>query len=153
MAVCEHCGNEYDKSFQVIRGGKTHNFDSFECAIHALAPPLIAASRSWATAWRKTARFTAATTAPKPKGCRVCAIGSSRPIVRYTRLGPGTTIRITKLSCEDADQITTVAQRTISNEPCWPTQARSSIVRTELSQRIRCALLWNFRSSLSREKN
>ena len=38
MAVCEHCGNEYDKSFQVIMGGKTHNFDSFECAIHALAP-------------------------------------------------------------------------------------------------------------------
>ena len=38
MAVCEHCGNEYDKSFQVIMGGKTHTFDSFECAIHALAP-------------------------------------------------------------------------------------------------------------------
>jgi hypothetical protein len=77
MAVCEHCGNEYDKSFQVIMGGKTHNFDSFECAIHALAPPLIAASRSWATAWRKTAHFSAATTAPKRKECKVCAIGSS----------------------------------------------------------------------------
>jgi hypothetical protein len=38
MAVCEHCGNEYDKSFQVIMSGKTHTFDSFECAIHALAP-------------------------------------------------------------------------------------------------------------------
>jgi hypothetical protein len=38
MAVCEHCGNEYDKSFQVIMSGKTHNFDSFECAIHVLAP-------------------------------------------------------------------------------------------------------------------
>jgi hypothetical protein len=37
MAVCEHCGNEYDKSFQVIVSGKTHNFDSFECAIHVLA--------------------------------------------------------------------------------------------------------------------
>jgi hypothetical protein len=38
MAVCEHCGNDYDKSFQVVMSGKTHNFDSFECAIHALAP-------------------------------------------------------------------------------------------------------------------
>lgn len=38
MAACEVCGNEYDKSFQVIRGGESHTFDSFECAIHALAP-------------------------------------------------------------------------------------------------------------------
>ena len=34
---CEVCGNEYDKTFQVI-AGDTHVFDSFECAIHALAP-------------------------------------------------------------------------------------------------------------------
>ncbi|HTL30313.1 MAG TPA: hypothetical protein VL282_13865 [Tepidisphaeraceae bacterium] len=38
MAQCEVCGNEYDKSFQVMLAGKTHTFDSFECAIHALAP-------------------------------------------------------------------------------------------------------------------
>lgn len=38
MAQCEVCGNEYDKSFEVTLGGKTHIFDSFECAIHALAP-------------------------------------------------------------------------------------------------------------------
>jgi hypothetical protein len=38
MAKCDVCGNDYDKSFQVVRGGKTHTFDSFECAIHALAP-------------------------------------------------------------------------------------------------------------------
>lgn len=38
MARCESCGNEYDKSFQVILDGKTHVFDSFECAIHVLAP-------------------------------------------------------------------------------------------------------------------
>jgi len=38
MAICETCGNDYDKAFQVIAGGKTHTFDSFECAIHALAP-------------------------------------------------------------------------------------------------------------------
>ena len=35
---CEVCGNDYDKSFEVVMDGKTHIFDSFECAIHALAP-------------------------------------------------------------------------------------------------------------------
>jgi nitrite reductase/ring-hydroxylating ferredoxin subunit len=38
MARCEHCGNDYDKSFTVTMGGRAHTFDAFECAIHALAP-------------------------------------------------------------------------------------------------------------------
>jgi hypothetical protein len=38
MAVCEVCGNDYDKAFEVSRGGESHTFDSFECAINALAP-------------------------------------------------------------------------------------------------------------------
>ena len=38
MAKCEVCGNEYDKSFEVVMCGKRYVFDSFECAIHALAP-------------------------------------------------------------------------------------------------------------------
>jgi len=38
MARCETCGNDYDKAFQVVMAGRTHVFDSFECAIHALAP-------------------------------------------------------------------------------------------------------------------
>jgi len=38
MAKCEVCGNDYDKSFTVTTKGKAHTFDSFECAIHALAP-------------------------------------------------------------------------------------------------------------------
>lgn len=38
MAQCEICGNEYDKSFEITLGGSTHVFDSFECAIQALAP-------------------------------------------------------------------------------------------------------------------
>jgi hypothetical protein len=38
MARCETCGNDYDKAFQVSMRGVTHTFDSFECAIHALAP-------------------------------------------------------------------------------------------------------------------
>jgi hypothetical protein len=37
MAHCEVCGNDYDKAFQVLNGS-THVFDSFECAIQALAP-------------------------------------------------------------------------------------------------------------------
>jgi hypothetical protein len=38
MGTCEVCGNEYDKSFEVSMAGATHTFDSFECAIQALAP-------------------------------------------------------------------------------------------------------------------
>ena len=38
MARCEQCGNDYDKSFEVKIGGRTMIFDSFECAIHMLAP-------------------------------------------------------------------------------------------------------------------
>lgn len=38
MARCEVCGNDYDKSFEVTMEAKTHIFDSFECAIFALAP-------------------------------------------------------------------------------------------------------------------
>jgi hypothetical protein len=38
MAQCEVCGNQYDKTFEVHMAGKTHVFDSFECAITALAP-------------------------------------------------------------------------------------------------------------------
>lgn len=38
MGKCEVCGNEYDKSFEVVIQGKSHTFDSFECAINAVAP-------------------------------------------------------------------------------------------------------------------
>jgi hypothetical protein len=38
MAQCEVCGNEYDKAFQLTAAGRTHVFDSFECAAHKLAP-------------------------------------------------------------------------------------------------------------------
>src|SRR6266536_3021500 len=38
MARCETCGNDYDKAFQVTLNGASHTFDSFECAIQALAP-------------------------------------------------------------------------------------------------------------------
>lgn len=38
MPQCEVWGNDYDKTFEVVMTGKSHVFDSFECAIHALAP-------------------------------------------------------------------------------------------------------------------
>lgn len=38
MAMCEQCGNNYDKAFEVKVGDTSHVFDSFECAIQRLAP-------------------------------------------------------------------------------------------------------------------
>jgi hypothetical protein len=38
MDACEVCGNQYDKAFQVRTRDGVHVFDSFECAIQALAP-------------------------------------------------------------------------------------------------------------------
>lgn len=38
MARCEVCGNDYDMAMEVTVAGATHVFDSFECAIHAVAP-------------------------------------------------------------------------------------------------------------------
>jgi hypothetical protein len=49
MAVCDVCGNDYDKAFEVRAGGATHVFDSFECAIHARQHALIANAGSSAT--------------------------------------------------------------------------------------------------------
>ena len=38
MAICDRCGNDYDKAFQVVTLENSFTFDCFECAIHALAP-------------------------------------------------------------------------------------------------------------------
>lgn len=38
MPFCHVCRNEYDKCFSVDMQGAKYWFDSFECAIHALAP-------------------------------------------------------------------------------------------------------------------
>jgi hypothetical protein len=38
MGTCEVCGNQYDKTFRIIMDEGSHHFDSFECAIQALAP-------------------------------------------------------------------------------------------------------------------
>lgn len=39
MARCDVCGNNYDKAFTMEQEGRRGTFDSFECAIHAFAPP------------------------------------------------------------------------------------------------------------------
>jgi phage terminase large subunit GpA-like protein len=38
MAKCTTCGNDYDKSFTITMGDKSGTFDSFECAVQAMAP-------------------------------------------------------------------------------------------------------------------
>ena len=39
MATCDVCGNEYERAMTIeVAGGGSGTFDSFECAIHALAP-------------------------------------------------------------------------------------------------------------------
>lgn len=39
MATCDKCGNDYDRSFEIIDAdGNRHTFDSFECAISVVAP-------------------------------------------------------------------------------------------------------------------
>lgn len=38
MGQCVTCGNDYDKSFDIVKNGETFTFDSFECAIQKLAP-------------------------------------------------------------------------------------------------------------------
>ena len=39
MARCDVCGNDYDKAFVITEANGTQStFDSFECAIHQLAP-------------------------------------------------------------------------------------------------------------------
>lgn len=38
MKRCEVCGHHSERAFTVTLDGKEHTFDSFECAIQALAP-------------------------------------------------------------------------------------------------------------------
>ncbi len=39
MGICAHCGNEYDRSFDVTSAdGDTSTYDCFQCAIADMAP-------------------------------------------------------------------------------------------------------------------
>jgi hypothetical protein len=38
MPRCEACGNDYDQTMEITYQGRRHVFDSFECAVHSMAP-------------------------------------------------------------------------------------------------------------------
>jgi hypothetical protein len=38
VAICEVCGNEYDRPFQVWRNGRLMKFDRVDCAIQVMRP-------------------------------------------------------------------------------------------------------------------
>jgi hypothetical protein len=40
MGTCDHCGNEYDKTFRIRmdESGEEHVFDSIECMAHMVGP-------------------------------------------------------------------------------------------------------------------
>lgn len=38
MSRCDVCANEYEHCIEVRQDGRVGTFDSFECAIHAMAP-------------------------------------------------------------------------------------------------------------------
>jgi len=38
MQRCEMCGNESESTMEVVIAGRSHSFDSFECAINLVAP-------------------------------------------------------------------------------------------------------------------
>jgi hypothetical protein len=92
MAKCDVCGNDYDKTFQIVRQGQTMTFDSFECAIHAMAPICTNCScriigHGLVMGSRKTAKFIAALTAQNSKArprfaiARDCAPATTRVAV------------------------------------------------------------------------
>ena len=63
MAKCEVCGNEYEKPFLIAN--KSQVFDSFECAIHALAQAARTVDvRSSGTGCKRKRRSIAVLTAP-----------------------------------------------------------------------------------------
>jgi hypothetical protein len=64
MTVCEVCGNDYDKAFQVVGGGETRTFDIFESARSRRWPRLHSLRLPCDRASRLTARSTAAPTVP-----------------------------------------------------------------------------------------
>jgi len=39
MTKCETCGSQTGDLFEVVKGGVSRTFDSFECAIEAMARP------------------------------------------------------------------------------------------------------------------
>ena len=87
MEKCDVCGNDYDKAFQVQMGGESHTFDSFECAIHALAPRP-AVRRQGERTWPREGRPDLLLRSLRQSGG---GVGAARP-----RLSAGTTSQISE---------------------------------------------------------
>ena len=68
MATCDVCGNDYDKTFRVTQNGRSMTFDSFECAISALAPVCSYCNcRSSVTVWNRAGHSTVVPIAQKTR--------------------------------------------------------------------------------------
>ena len=82
MAQCEVCGNNYDKAFEVRMGGETHIFDSFECAIQALAPTCAhCGNRIIGHGMEADGYSTVARTAPRWKANPKCKTAPKRAVL------------------------------------------------------------------------
>jgi hypothetical protein len=80
MPKSDVCGNDYDKTFQITQAGRTLTFDSFECAIHAMAPSCAhCGCRSSVMEPSTTARSSiAAQIVPRIQAWRECEIARKR---------------------------------------------------------------------------
>jgi hypothetical protein len=71
LGKCAQSGNDYDKSFEVKMGDRTMIFDSFECAIQALAPVCPhCGCRIIGHAWSTTTPSSAASSEPSRKASK-----------------------------------------------------------------------------------
>jgi hypothetical protein len=99
MAVCEVCGNDYDKTFEVGAGGAVHIFDSFECAIQALAPSCAhCGCRIIGHGVRPTAASSAVPIAPSRRAWLSCGIVSD--LTGWSRLATGLRLPSSASSCK-----------------------------------------------------
>jgi hypothetical protein len=78
VAQCEVCGNNYDMAFEVHAQGAVHVFDSFECAIHRMAPVCEHCGCKVIGQSRLAARSSAARTARTPPVSPACRTACSR---------------------------------------------------------------------------
>jgi hypothetical protein len=84
MAQCETCGNNYDKTFEIVLGGQNHTFDSFECAIHKLAPTCAHCScRILGHGVEAGGQSIAALIVPKNRECTRSEIALIERLLRY----------------------------------------------------------------------
>jgi hypothetical protein len=67
MPICETCGNDYDKTFEVLMHGEKHVFDSFECAMRLPRCAHIAVRALSATVSSVVEPSSVASTAPRLK--------------------------------------------------------------------------------------